>query len=122
MMESPNLTFTPLRIGDVEYKLCFDNNAIADAEEKLIAAGHKVNLLAAKLGSVTMSSARTLFCAALSVYHPDVTEAEARALYGKADTLELANAIQTGYRDYLPEPVADPQTPAAPTEPQPAAS
>ena len=121
-METPNLPFIPLRIGDVDYKLCFDLNAIADVEEKLIAAGHNVNLLAARLGALTLSSARMLFFASLSVYHPEVKLPQARTLYAEADSLKLTNALQSGYRDFLPEPVADPQEPVETTEAPPAQS
>ena len=80
----PTLPKTPVTLDGIEYTLCLDLNALAQAESELTAAGHKVNILYA-LPELVLSSVRVLFLAGLRRFHPELASGFSRGRRTKPD-------------------------------------
>ena len=109
----PAVRFATLKIGEKEYKLAFDFNAIAEAERVC-----GVNLLAGGLTFNPPPSAnqfRGLFYAALSVADPEVTVEAAGRLITFQSLGPITRALMDAYGVSMPEPASNPTkaTPAA---------
>jgi hypothetical protein len=92
----------PTAEGDI--KLCLDSGALIDAEEALVAMGHKdVNLIIA-LRAEQASAIRMFFIIASRRFHPDLTPERARDLVTFANLLIIADAIAKVWILSIPEP------------------
>jgi hypothetical protein len=110
----PTYPKVPISIGGKKYFLCFDLEALAQAEAALVAEGHReVNLLVA-FPNQNLSNTRMIFAAALRVHQPKIPFEKAKRLLGMADTYSVAVMIQKAWQESLaePEPDADPEQPA----------
>ena len=94
-MQDPTLELFELTLEDKTYKLCFDLEALADAEAAMIAAGIPgVNLLhALNLSTANLQGMRSLFAAALRKYQPKMTVKEAMALVTTRNFYDVWNAV-----------------------------
>ena len=109
MASDPTLPFTTLRIGDVDYKLCFDFNAIAEAEQKLIAAKllKTTDSLLFMPWVLNLTSVPLLFAAALLRYQPDINLDEATAMVGWGNVIQVTNAVVKARDQFFPEPAGE---------------
>ena len=111
----PTLPLEVITIDGYEYRLCFDLNAICDAETRLANAGHDVSFLAAAFGRLSLDMTRQLFIGSLLKYQPDLTYEDGTELFVKANLPELLLRVMAGYRKFLPgvtvKAAKDPQEP-----------
>jgi hypothetical protein len=69
--EDKSLPFLPFQVDGVEFKLCTDFDAWADAEYKFSLEGYNANLLRSFL-SLNFGTTRNLFACSLQHYHPEI--------------------------------------------------
>ena len=100
---NPTLPKSTITIGGVEYSLCFDFAALAEAESAFTRAGHEVNLLAA-LPQLNLSNTRIIFACALHAFHPEVGYEQALAMVTFQNVYIIAAAIADAWQKALPEP------------------
>jgi hypothetical protein len=104
----------PTAEGDI--KLCLDCGALIDAEESLIAMGHKdVDLLVA-LHAERASSVRMFFIIASRRFHPELSPEHARDLVTLSNLNLISEAIAKVWILSMPEPKKSEGTPG-PTPP-----
>lgn len=98
-MEDPTLETTQITLGGKTYTLCFDLEALAEAETALIQAGVPgVNLLQSlSLGSVNLQGMRSLFAASLRKFQPTLKPKEAMALVTTRNLYKVWNAVIEGW-------------------------
>lgn len=89
-------------IKDVEYRLTFDFESLAQAEYELNAEGHNVNLLAC-MPIPTLSTIRPLFAAAVRKYHPDLDYDAAIRLVTPINAQVIASSLLNAWNNFLPE-------------------
>ena len=103
----PTLPKTPITIDGVEYNLCFDLGALAEAEAALNREGHSVNLLAA-LPNINLSNTRLIFACAIRKFHPLLAFDEAVALVTLGNVYAVATTIVEAWQAAMPEPEPEP--------------
>jgi hypothetical protein len=116
-MIGPILPVVPITIEGTEYKLLFTFNAIADVEEMLLPAMPEINLLGAKWGALTAVKTRALFIAGLATHQPGLSFDERKRLCGvvcDGNLSQVVDAINVGYRNFMPEPSDAPLDPPTP--------
>ena len=91
-ISSSDLSKTPIELAGKTYFLCYDMDALADAEEYFNQRGATVNLLRS-LSSLGLKSTRSVFACALHTYHPEISFKEAQKLLTIQATYEVAAAI-----------------------------
>jgi hypothetical protein len=110
----PTMPFTEITIDGTTYKLCFDYQALADAELALRKKGIDAKLLIA-MPSLQYWSVRLIFAAALSVFHPEIEYADALKMVRPDTQLPIAEAIVAAWNGSIaeagPDAVADPRSP-----------
>jgi hypothetical protein len=87
-----DLTKTPIDVGGKTYFMCFDLDALSDAEEYFNQRGANVNLLRS-LSSLGLKSVRQVFPCALHTHHPELGFKEAQKLLTIQATYSVAEAI-----------------------------
>jgi hypothetical protein len=109
---NPTLPFQTIEIDGVAYKMCFDYEALAQAEEALMRKGYEVNLLIAMIRR-NFSTLRVLFAVSLMPYQPDMDFHVAQSLVTKHNVLNILQAVDQAWAQSTPEKKpADPQEPA----------
>lgn len=105
-MEDPTLEVHELTLGTTTYKMCFDMEALADAEAALAASGvPDVNLLQAlNLGTLNLRGLRALFAASLRKYQPTLSPKVAVALVTTKNVYTIWDALITTWRLSVGEP------------------
>jgi hypothetical protein len=84
-------------INDETYRLCFDMQALAEAEEQLIREGHTVCLLV-EMNKVTIRSTQIMFTAAARKYQPFLSfEDVAELLSTPKELLKACAAIYDAF-------------------------
>jgi hypothetical protein len=106
----PTLPFTEIAIAGKTYKMCFDYEALAQAETRLVKMGHDVNLNVC-LPRLNFANTRVLFAASLLTYQPDTDFVAAKALVTRLNLFAVLNAMITAWNEEMPEPEADPLPP-----------
>ena len=95
----PTLPKVALTIGDQEYFLAWDFNALAKGEkitgENLLQSLNFENISATRL--------RTLFYLSLQKFQPEITEEKAGELGGQANAGAIMRAIVEAYTGSMPE-------------------
>ena len=87
-----DLSKTPITIADKTFNLCFDMEALSDAEEFFNMRGANINLLRS-LSSLGLKSVRNVFPCALHTYHPEISFKEAQKLLTIQAAYEVAAAV-----------------------------
>ncbi len=87
-----DLSKTPIEIAGKTYHLCYEMDAMADAEDFFNQRGANVNLLRS-LGSIGLKAVRTVFPCALHTYHPEISFKDAQKLLTIQASYEVAAAI-----------------------------
>jgi len=100
---------TPVEISGKVYDMCFDMDALSDAEEFFNREeGAKVNLLKS-LSSLGLWSVRQVWPCAVHTYHPELSFKEAQRILTIQATYEVAAAIVAIWTPTAQEaPVAQP--------------
>lgn len=97
----PTVHFEPLEVDGITYRLAFDYNAIAEAEQ---AAG--INLLEGMgkvlLGAMTAGHLRALLYAALLKAHPGITLDQAGDLLGIHNSVDVRDALLRAWNASCP--------------------
>ena len=115
--EDPTLPTATVPTVDGDIKICLDSGALIDAEEALIAVGHKdVDLLIA-LQAQSASAVRTFFIIASRRFNPELTPERARELVTLANLRLIQDAIARVWILSMPEPKKDGGKPSGPTQP-----
>jgi len=109
----PTLPFTEIEIGGTTYKMCFNYDAIAQTEVKLLARGHDANLLT-RLCNLTFDSVRVLFAVSLFPYQPETDFEAAKNLVTRELIIPITNAMLEAWNVNMPEPEADAARPPGP--------
>jgi hypothetical protein len=105
--------------GDV-YRLCFDNLALAEAEEEMIRAGHDVCLLV-QLPRLTLKCLFVNFTAAARKYQPWLKYEDALELVKPQHYIAVANALHECWekcrapKEPTPEVAAEQENPQDPS-------
>jgi hypothetical protein len=86
------LSKTPIELAGKTYYLCYDMDALSDAEEFFNQRGAKVNLLKS-LSSLGLSSVRQVFPCAVHTFHPELSYKEAQKLLTIQASYEVAASI-----------------------------
>lgn len=110
----PTLPFTEITIDGVTYKMCFVFDALAQAEDALIAAGHDANLMF-RCPPFTFASIRILFAASLLAYQPDTDFETAKSLITFRNKGVVLSAVMKAWNLNMPAPDTD--VPKGPPEP-----
>lgn len=108
---NPAMPFSEIEIGGKTYKMCFDYDALADAESKFVQQGHDVNLNFC-LPRLNFSSTRILFAASLHHYQPELGFKPSLALVTRDNNIDILQAIIKAWNLNVPEaeeqPAGDP--------------
>jgi hypothetical protein len=102
-----DLPKTPIEIGGKTYFMCFDMDALSDAEEYFNQRGANVNLLRS-LSSLGLRSVRQVFPCALHTHHPELGFKEAQKLLTIQATYSVAEAIVGIWSPAAADPVSIP--------------
>jgi hypothetical protein len=106
----PALPFTEITVAGTVYKMCFDYEALAQAETRLVRMGHDVNLNTC-LPRLNFANTRVLFAASLLAYQPEMDFAAAKAMVTRLNLFEVLNAMILSWNESMPEPDSDPLPP-----------
>jgi hypothetical protein len=103
---NPTLPSVSVDVGGVTYSLCFDFNAMAQAE-----AATGLNLLQClNFQNLNTIKVRGLLYAAMLKAHPETTLEMAGMLFNHPNTVDkLMNAVVEAYLGSQPEPEAEPK-------------
>jgi hypothetical protein len=101
--QDPTLPDVDLILGGKTYKLCFDFNAICQAEK---VAG--VNLLTSVIGEITAQSLRGLLWASLLKDQPTITIDEVGALIRPTNIAVIRQAVVTAWFGSVPDEESEP--------------
>jgi hypothetical protein len=104
----PTLPFTEITIAGAVYKMCFDYEALAQAETRLVRMGHDVNLNVC-LPRLNFANTRVLFAASLLAYQPDTDFETAKAMVSRLNLFAVLDAMMTAWNESVPDP--DPPLP-----------
>jgi hypothetical protein len=99
---NPVMPFSEIEIGGKNYKMCFGYDALADAETKLLAQGHDVNINFC-LPRLTFANTRILFAASLLHYQPDIDFKASLALVTRDNNITIVNRIIEAWNLNTPE-------------------
>ena len=99
----PTLPFTEIEIGGKTLKMCFDYEAMAIAETKLLAMGHEVNLNWC-LPNLNFANTRILFAASLLTYQPDTDFEAAKMLVTRENVIPIVEMMLDAWNINMPEP------------------
>jgi hypothetical protein len=111
----PTVPFTEIGIGGKTYKMCFDIESLADAEDALVRAGYEVNILRT-LPTMNLSGTRTMFAASLRRFHPEIGFDGAKALLTWRNIYLVLETVVAAWKQAMPDVLeGDP----APDPPQP---
>lgn len=102
----PTLPFTEITIGGAVYRMCFDYEALAQAETRLSAMGHDVNLNLC-LPRLNFASTRVLFAASLLAYQPNTDFVAAKALVTRDTLVPILEKMLAAWSQSMPEPDAN---------------
>jgi hypothetical protein len=99
-MQDPTLETTQIVLGGKTYTMCFDLEALAEAETELIRAGiPDVNLLhSLNLGSCNLQGMRALFAASLRKFQPELKMKDALALVTTRDLFAVGEAVADAWQ------------------------
>ena len=102
----PTLPFTEIEIGGKIYKMCFNHEALAQAEAKLLAEGHDANLLF-RAPPFTFGNIRILFAVSLMPYQPDTDFEAAKNLVNWENKGKVLSEVLKAWNINMPEPEAE---------------
>jgi hypothetical protein len=98
----PTIRFASLEIDDKSYKLCYDFNAIAEAE-KVAGCNLLQGMAAVLINGMSATQVRGLLYAAIRKAHPKMSIEECGKLV-RVDTLqEIRDVLVVCYRESVPE-------------------
>src|ERR1700761_548199 len=112
----PTLPKTPVTLDGVEYNLCFDYRALAEAESAFKKEGYSPNLLVS-LYDFSLEGVLLAFPCAVRKFHPELGWAGAQALVTIGTANIIANAIADAWLASQPKPKDEPALPGNPPEP-----
>jgi hypothetical protein len=112
----PTLVKTPVTLDGVEYNLCFDYKALAQAEAAFKKEGYYPNLLV-NMYDFSLESVLLVFPCAVRKFHPELGWEGAQALVTLATANIIADAIANAWIDSQPKAKEEPPPPANPQEP-----
>jgi hypothetical protein len=108
----PTIEFASIQLRGKEWRLCFDFNAIAAAEQ-LTGCNLLQGIGGALVHTMTVVQFRALFYAALIKAHPDITLEAAGALITIANMGDIRDALLKSYGVSMPEKKPDNEDPPA---------
>jgi len=108
----PTLPFSEITVDGKVYKMCFTYEALAAAEDAMLAKGHEVNILVPMLRR-TFSSVRTLFSVGLYTFHPELDPAVTKLWVTSENLLQVLEAIDSAWSKSMPD-----SKPADPPQPE----
>lgn len=111
----PTLQFVPITIKGKTFDLCYDFNAVAEAE-KLCGANLLQGIGGVILHTMTAAQFRGLFYAALIKAQPKMTIEAAGALMDMETMPEIREKLLEAYGVSMPEKTPDPPAADAPAE------
>lgn len=101
-LADPTLATTDVVIDGKVYRMCFDMQALGQAEEDLIAEGHDVQLLLA-LPKFNIKNTLIIFAASIRRFHPEISYEDAVRLVTLPYVYTVAAAIQEAWKKAMPD-------------------
>lgn len=115
----PMLPKTPVVIGGKTYSLCFDYQALREAERAFQVEGHRATLVVTMNDPFSFDSVSLVLPCALHRFHPEITWEQAQAMVNLGNVSEIATAIYQAKMDAMPKPdkTAEEEVPLNPPQP-----